>query len=74
MSALSLSERYAILAALVLLFLVLLDNAVVMAAVSAVGLMAGVLVMRRGDVQRVGVVAVIAFALALVFALVALWR
>lgn len=74
MPALSLSERYAILAALALLFLVLLDNAVVMAAVSTVGLTAGLLVMRRGNVRRVGIVATVAFAVALAFALVVLFR
>ncbi|MCX7706408.1 MAG: hypothetical protein N2204_00170 [Anaerolineae bacterium] len=74
MPALSLSERYAILAALALLFLVLLDNAVVMAAVSVVGLTVGLWVLRRGDIRRVAVVATVAFALALVFALVALLR
>ncbi len=74
MPALSLSERYAILAALVLLFLVLVDSAVLMAVVSVAGLMGGLWVLRKGDFRRVAAVATIAFALALVFALVALLR
>ncbi len=74
MPTLSISERYAILAALALLFLVLLDNAAVMAAVSSGGLLIGLWVLRRGDIRRVAVVAMIAFALALSFALITLVR
>lgn len=74
MPALSLSERYAILTALALLFLVLLDNAVLMAVVSAVGLIGGLWVLRRGDFRRVAAVATLACVLTLVFALVILLR
>ena len=74
MSALSLPERYAILAALALLLLVLVDNAILMAVVSAAGLVGGLWVLRRGDLRRVAVVATVAFAVTLVFALVSLVR
>ncbi|MGQ9491418.1 MAG: hypothetical protein ACUVR4_02175 [Anaerolineae bacterium] len=74
MPAASLAEKYAVGAALTLLFLVLLDNAVIMAAVSAVGLIGGLWVLRTGDFRRAAMVAVFAFALALAFAVVALLR
>jgi hypothetical protein len=74
MDRLSLSETYAIAAAIVLLFLVALNHAVVMLVVSLFGLAAGVLVARRGQMRRSAIVAVAGFAAALAFAVVMVLR
>jgi hypothetical protein len=68
------SEAYAVVAALALLFLVLLDNAWVMVAVSVVGLAGGLWVARGGTLKRAAMVAVAGFAVALVFGAFALLR
>jgi hypothetical protein len=72
--SLSISDKYAIAAAVALLFLVLFDNAVVMLIVSAVGLFAGVLVIRQPETRRVAWVATAAFAISLAFAVATLIR
>lgn len=74
MQSLTLSDKYALAAALALLLLVLFDNAVLMLAVSAIGLFAGIWVARRGEIRRVAWVAMVAFAVALAFAVVSLLR
>lgn len=68
------SERYAVAAVLVLLFAVLLNNALVMLAVSLAGLLAGFLVARQGSVRRAAVVAVAGFAVAGAIAVLTLLR
>lgn len=74
MKDLSRSEVYGIAAALALLFLILFDNAWVMLAVSAAGLLAGLWMARQGEVKRLVWVATAAFAVALAFAVFALLR
>jgi hypothetical protein len=74
MQNLSTSERYGIGAALGLLLMVLINNAIVMLVVSIVGLIAGFWVVRRGSVKPVAFISFIAFALAAVFAMIALVR
>jgi hypothetical protein len=74
MANLSLSEKYAIGAALALLVLVLLNNPLIMLVVSAVGIAVGLLVARQGSLRRAAMVALVAFAVSLVFGLVALLR
>lgn len=68
------SEKYAIAAAIGLLFLVLFEDARLMLAVSTVGLAAGLWLARRGEVRRVAVVALAACAIAAVFAVFTLLR
>lgn len=68
------SEKYAIAAAIGLLFLILFDNAVLMLAVSGIGLIAGLWIAARGEVRRVALVAMAAFAIAAVFAIFSLLR
>lgn len=72
--SLSLSEKYAILAALALLVVVWWNNPVAILAVSIAGLAAGAWVVSRGDARRVAVVALVAFAVSLVFAIIMLLR
>ena len=74
MSKLSLSDKYALGAALALLVLVVLNNPLVMLIVSVFGLVAGFLVARQGSMRRAAMVALAAFAVSLVFGLVALLR
>lgn len=68
------SERYAIAAALLLLALVLTDNARVMLIVSIIGLAAGFWVARQGELRRMAMVAIAAFAVTLVIAAFTLLR
>jgi hypothetical protein len=74
MSNLSLSDKYAIGATLALLVVVLLNNPLVMLVVSVAGLAAGFMVARRGSMCRAAIVALVAFAITLVFGLVMLLR
>ena len=68
------SERYAIAAVLLLLVLVLADNARVMLIISIIGLAAGFWVARQGELRRVAMVAIAAFAMTLVIAAFTLLR
>ena len=72
MANLTLSEKYAIAAVLGLLLITLINSAVLMLAISAVGLLAGLWVVRQGEVRRVAFGALAGFAIAAVFAIVAL--
>ena len=74
MPNLSLSDKYAIGATLALLMLVIVNNPLIMLIVSVLGLVAGLLVARQGSMRRAAVVALVAFAVSLVFGLVALLR
>lgn len=74
LAKLSLSERYAIGAALALLLVILVDRALVMLLVSVVGLALGFWVVRRGEALRVAWIALVAFAITLVIAILALLR
>jgi F0F1-type ATP synthase assembly protein I len=65
---LTISDKYATGAAIGLLFLVLINNSVVMLVVAILGLLAGAFVVRRGEAKRVAYVAAIAFAIAFGFA------
>jgi len=68
------SEKYGIAAALGLLVMVMLNNALLMLVLSVVGLVAGFWIMRQGEVRRVAFVAFAALALAAVFAVIGLVR
>lgn len=68
------SEKYAIAAALLLLILVLADNARVMLIISIIGLAAGFWVARQGELRRMALVAIAAFAVTLVIAVFTLLR
>jgi hypothetical protein len=74
MGDLSLSEKYAVAAALLLLGLVLINNAYLTLGVSSVGLVAGVLVARRDTSKRSSLVALVGFAVAAVLAAFVLLR
>ena len=63
---LSASQIYAICAVCLLIVAVLVNQPRVTIIVSAVGLIAGAFVLRRGNVQRVAMVAMAGFAAALV--------
>jgi hypothetical protein len=67
-SRLTPSEGYALAAALALLVLTWLDNAVLMLIGAALGLAAGVWVARRGEVRRAAYFAMAGCAVAAVFA------
>jgi hypothetical protein len=81
---LSLSELYAIAAVLLLLLLALVNDPWLMLGVSIVGLSAGLILARKpapegqqavlGSLRRAGVVALIGFAVALVFSIIILIR
>lgn len=68
------SEKYGIAAALGLLLVVMLNNALLMLVISILGLVAGFWVVRRGEVRRVAFVAFMAFAITAVFAVIGLVR
>lgn len=70
----SLSDKYAIAAAIGLLLMVLFENAVLMLVVSLAGLIAGLWIARAGSVRRVVIVAMVAFAVAAAFAVIMLLR
>jgi hypothetical protein len=74
MRNLSLSQIYAIGAAALLIVVVLVNRPEVTVIASAVGLVAGAFVLRRGDVRRVAVVAMAGFVAALALAVFALLR
>ena len=80
----SLSELYAIAAAILLLLLALVNAPWLMLGVSIVGLAAGLILARKpapesqqavlGSLRRAGVVALVGFAVALVFSIIILVR
>lgn len=70
----SLSEKYAIGAALALLVVVIVDNPLLTFVVSVLGLATGLLVARQGPMRRAAVVALVAFAVSLVLGLFTLLR
>jgi hypothetical protein len=84
MNKLSLSELYAAAAAVLLLLLALLNNAWLMLAVSIVGLVAGLIIARKpapegqegmlGSLRRAGLIGLVGFGVALVFAIILLTR
>lgn len=74
MSKLVLSEKYGVAAAIALLFLTMLNSAVLMLVVSLVGLIAGIWVIRQGEARRVAFVALAGFVVAALFAVVGLVR
>jgi hypothetical protein len=74
MPSLTLSDKYAIGAAIALLIMVLVDNAILMLVLAVIGLVGGVWVVRQPETRRVVWVAAAAFVLALVFAVYALLR
>jgi hypothetical protein len=71
---LSASQIYAICAVLLLIVAILVNQPRVTVVVSAVGLIAGAFVLRRGNVQRVAVVAMAGFGAALVMGVFGLLR
>ncbi len=74
MRQLAASDKYAIAAAIGILFLMLFDNAVVMLVVSVLGLVGGLWVARSGEMRRAAIVALVAFAVAAVLAIFTLLR
>jgi len=84
MKKLSLSEIYAAAAAILLLFLALVNNAWLMLGVSIVGLIAGLIIARKparegeegmlGSLRRAGVFGLVGFTLTLAFAVIILTR
>ena len=68
------SEKYALAAAIVLLFLVMLDNSLVILIVSVFGLAAGLLIAWRSSLKRAGAVALTGFAVAAALAAFALLK
>lgn len=66
---LSLSESYAIATVLLLLLFTLTNNAIVMLAGSGLGLVTGLILLRREALRRSGLVALVAFAVSLALAL-----
>jgi type IV secretory pathway VirB3-like protein len=74
MSNLSLSEKYAIGAALALLVVVIVDNPWLTLVISVLGLVAGLLVARQVSMRRAAIVALVAFAVSLVLGLFTLLR
>ena len=63
-----LSQNYAIVAIVLLAVAVLVNQPIVTIIISAVGLAVGVWVLRRGEVQRAALVAMVGFVAALVMA------
>ena len=74
MSRLVLSEKYGVAAVVALLFMTMLNSAVLMLVVSVAGLIAGIWVIRQGEARRVAFVALAGFVLAAVFAVAGLVR
>ena len=70
----SLSEKYAILAAIALILLVAFDNALAILIGSLIGLAVGGMIARRGNVRRVALVAMAGFAVAAAIAALILVR
>jgi hypothetical protein len=71
---LTLADKYGLFAAVALVFLILIDNAVAMIAVSVVGLALGAVVAWRGETKRVAWISVAAFAITLAFGIFSLLR
>jgi len=67
----SVSQIYAICAVLLLIVAILVNQPRVTVVVSVAGLIAGVFVLRRGDVRRVAMVALTGFVVALVMGVLA---
>lgn len=74
MGNLTLSEKYGIVAALALAIVAFINNAILMLAVSVIGILAGAWVLRQGEARRVGYVAFGGFAIVAVFAIIQLVR
>jgi hypothetical protein len=74
MRNLALSQIYAIGAVLLLVVAILVNQPRVTIIISAVGLVAGALVLRRGDVRRVAMVAMAGFGATLVMGVFGLLR
>ena len=74
MRNLTVSQIYAIGAAALLIVVVLVNRPQVTVIISAVGLAAGVFVLRRGDVRRVAMIAMAGFVAAIVIAVFDLLR
>lgn len=72
MANLTLSEKYAMGAVLGLLLVTLLNSALLMVLVSAIGILSGLWVMRQGEVRPVAFVALAGFVLAAVFGVIGL--
>jgi hypothetical protein len=74
MRNLSLSQIYAIGTVLLLVVAILVNQPRVTIAISAIGLVAGVFVLRHGDVRRVALVAMVGFGAAAVMSVFGLLR
>lgn len=74
MGQLSVSEKYAIGAAILLLLVAVVNDAIITLVVSAIGLVAGLLLARTASLQRSGLVAVVGFAVAAVLGVAMLLR
>jgi hypothetical protein len=74
MGQLSVSEKYAIGAAILLLLVALVNNAIMTLVISGVGLVVGLLVARTTSLQRAGLVAFVGFAVAAVLGVAMLLR
>jgi hypothetical protein len=66
------SDKYGFAAAVGILLMAVLNNALVMLILSLAGLIAGFWLFRRGEVRRVAFVAFAGFAIAAVFAVIGL--
>jgi uncharacterized membrane protein YozB (DUF420 family) len=66
------SEKYGIAAAVALIAMVLVNNAILMLVLSLAGIGAGIWVIRKGEVRRVAFVGFVAFIMAAVFAVIGL--
>lgn len=72
MPNMTLSEKYGLAAAIALMIMVAINSALLMLALSVLGLIAGVWVWRQGEVRRVAFVAFAGFAIAAIFAVIGL--
>lgn len=74
MAKLTLSDKYALAASLALIIMLVVNNPIVMLVLSAVGIGAGLWVVRKGEVRRSGFVALAGLVVAAVFAVFSLVR
>lgn len=74
MKNLSLSEKYALAAVILLAVMIGVNRPFVTISLAVVGLAAGIWVARRGQLRRAAILALVGFALSLLFAAVALLR
>jgi hypothetical protein len=74
MAKLTLSDKYALAATLALIIMLVVNNPVVMLALSAIGIVAGVWVFRQGEVRRSGYLALVGLVVAAVVAVFSLVR